>query len=132
MSKSFNRAPKRDSYSFTTYSDDVYLNRIIDEAKPSTNFILIDDHDKSTGQRFVGVLVRSNILDIADEYPELTLGPLKLYEVLDIALNAGQQFVYVVGPTDNPTRILERLRHDIRRIKNVLEGKTVKVTVELF
>jgi hypothetical protein len=73
MSKSFNKIVAPDSYGFTTTKDDTYIFRVVDEAKPNVNIILLHDHNTETGTQGVILLVRKSFLQLAEKFPDLLL-----------------------------------------------------------
>jgi hypothetical protein len=124
-----------DVYSFTTTNDDAYLERVIAEAKPHVNFILVTDRDtERAGLAGSILLVNLRVFSLADKYPDLVLAGKTLVEGREVAIKADGTWVPVVflGGESDVQEKLETVRQQIRAINNKLHGRTVKVTVESF
>jgi hypothetical protein len=78
MGKNYNKAAKSDTYTFTTNVKDDYSTRVVDEAKPETNFLLLLDHDRRDG--YNGIVVVE--LRLASGRKEFYRQPTALSKVL--------------------------------------------------
>jgi hypothetical protein len=124
-----------DVYSFTTIPDDTYLERVIAEAKPNVNFILVTDKDTELrGATGAVLLVNVGLFALADFYPDLVIAGKTLLEGRELAIQAEGEWVPVtfIGDKEAVEEKLETVRQQIRAINNKLYGRTVKVTVESF
>lgn len=124
------------AYTFRTTHDDDYLERVMEEADPKANFLLVTDDDKFTGERGMFTLVRKEVTALSYIFPHLKLGDLSLGEYMDHALEMpkNQPFValYTSGPREEIDRLNETTEHDIRHINNIMTGRTTQVTVQSF
>jgi hypothetical protein len=134
MSKSFNRSTEPERYGFTTTRADNYTGRVAKEAKPSTNVIVIHEKDIATGETNVIILVRRDILNIADKYGSLELGPTLLINWLNESLNAPNEESWLAAAfgVSNVKKSKNTLYQQIQRINNALEGRDIRVDVESF
>lgn len=130
-------------YGFTTTAKDVYPARVLDEARDDTNFIIVRDHDTELNEHMVLFFVRKDVLEIADRFPDLQLGPYTLMGWIDQDLNdmetnaetADSPFIGSITTVDNASqsdKVVHTLQQQIQRVKNAMEGRTVKVVVEVF
>jgi hypothetical protein len=129
-------------YGFTTTEDDNYLPRVVDEATPDTDFIITTERHTIFGEgTSATLLIRKTILVLALAIPELPLAGKTLGEwLLDTAFSdlengtESNEFtaVRVDGPSEVIAEELEQVRHEIRRIKNVKDGRLVRAKVESF
>lgn len=124
-------------YSFTTTEDDVYSMRVAEEATEDTNFIITTERNTLLNAHgHAIVLVRKSALEIALVAPELTLTGKTLIGWLEGVVEANGPSDWaaavILGDKEAIDEQLKSVRHEIRRIKNVLEGKVVKVDVESF
>ncbi len=134
------------TYSFTTTRNNTFINRIADEMDSASNFAIISAVDKIDGARSLGVLVRRSaahkVADIDPNTPlaDNTFGTLAMlskesefsnHELNDVAEHPFLMVTFT-GAYENVDKQLETFRHQIRHAANLLEGKTVKVTVESF
>jgi hypothetical protein len=129
-------------YSFTTTPQDEYILRVVEEATEDTDFIFLTERNTLLGQgRTAQIAVRMSILVIAVFDPTLTLAgrPVEdlfveiLKDSLENPTDVGEWFV--IGVNGDPADIedeLERVRNEVRRIKNIKEGRVVRVNVESF
>ena len=134
------------TYSFTTTRNNAFINRIADEMDSSANFAIISAVDKKDGARSLEVLIRRTAAQkVADINPNTpiadnmfgTLAMLsKKSEFNNHGTNDISEYPFLIvtftGSYDNIDKQLETFRHQIRHAANLLEGKTVKVTVESF
>ncbi len=124
-------------YSFTTTEDDVYSMRVAEEATEDTYFIITTERNSLLNAHgHAIVIVRKSALEIALVAPELTLAGKTLIEWLEGVVEANGPSDWaaavILGDKEAIDEQLKSVRHEIRRIKNVLEGKVVKVDVESF
>lgn len=132
-----------DVYGFTTTLDDKVFARIAKEASENTNFILVTGKNTVDGDRFLSVLIRTDaIARVADVDPGAAIGDSFVGElVLDAVANftvnsewAQQEFFALrfEGHPDDVDAETEKIRYQINRLNNLLDGKIVRVTVESF
>ena len=135
MGKNYNKAAKSDTYTFTTNVKDDYSTRVVDEAKPETNFLLLLAHDRRDGYNGIVVIARKTAIEhVPDQFDDLDLGGATIGEWKERILPATDRPFQglVTSDVEDAARELENLRHQIRRIKNILEEKYIKVAVESF
>lgn len=143
-----------DSYGFTTTHNDVYINRVAEEAKPDTNVIVMYEKDTLTGETNVLFLIRREVLEVtAHYYPELPLGPYSFGELL-LALKETEdtesKWAVAITPTNNLDRAKQILDRQVTRInnsytkainkmadtfvrlRNVAEDRTIRVNVDSY
>jgi len=134
MSKSFNIGTEPERYGFTTTRADKYTDRVAKEARPSTNIIVMHEKDISTGETNAIILVRSDILNIADKYGSLELGPTFLSSWLNESLNGFNEGSWIGASFRvlNVKKAKNTLYQQIQRINNALEGRDIRVDVESF
>jgi len=141
-----------DFYTFRTTNDDNYVQRVVDEASPKTNFLLIQDEDKLTGNKGLIVMVRNKITALGALFPELRIGDPTLHEWLVQSLKqsaekyigtndingdtekASEEFTSLVieGNPEGIESARQTIEHQIRHINNILTGRTVQVEVQSF
>ena len=135
-----------DRYGFTTDREDNYFTRVVAEANPDTNFIIVTERDTIAGPVLqAAVLVRKVVLVLGLVLPELPLAGKTLGDWLTdavktdlpVILDGGEvnPWTYALIQSDNQEAVdeeLERIRNEVRRIENIVDGKTVRVTVESF
>jgi hypothetical protein len=148
-----------DTYGFTTTPDDVYIERVAEEAKPETNVISIFDRDTLTNEYSVILLFRRKTLRlVANYYPDLTIGPYTLGDILladkDLAEQGATDELWaaVAIPVrdgfENKARqgvdqqlshyanavnkSINKLADHALRFINLLEDKTIRVTVNSY
>lgn len=132
-------------YGFTTTPDDEYLSRVLDEAAPGTNVIITHDRDTSKQESdeygsIATLSVRNYVLALGLVYPELTLAGKPLLEwLLDLAEDertVDEDLVNgwstVTGEFEDVSEELDSTRHEVRRINNLLHGRTIRVNVESY
>jgi hypothetical protein len=130
-------------YGFTTTAKDAYPARVLDEARDDTNFIIVRDHNTELNKHMVLFFVRKDVLEIAGRFPDLQLGPYTLMEWIgqdlnDIEIDAptvSSPFIGSITTVDNASqsdKLVHTLQQQIQRVKNALNGRTVKVVVEVF
>jgi hypothetical protein len=145
----------RNTYKFATTPEDDYIPRVADEATNNTDFILTTERDVLNGEGTVAVLlVRKSALALGILLPELSLAGKLLGDWLvteleadlnSISKSTAASFdeylenehnewaaVTVQGSPEDLELELETIRGEIRRIKNILNGRTVRVNVESF
>jgi hypothetical protein len=136
MGKNYNKAKKSDTYTFTTNVNDDYSDRVVAEAQPTTNFLLLRDHDRRDGSEAIIVLARKSALEsIPDQFDDLYLGGATIGEWKEHLTECTLYDPFtglVTSDVEDVPRELENLRHEIRRIKNIVEEKYIKVAVESF
>ncbi len=124
------------AYTFRTTSEDSYITRVVAEADPTTNFLIVVEDDKATGERTVYTLVRKHITALSLLMPELTIDSVPLGEFLVQALGPqeNQEFVTLGTKGDRETMdsYLETVEQDIRHIKNIITNRQTQVTVQSF
>ncbi len=143
-------ADTQNVYGFTTKEDDVYLTRVVDEATEDTDFIITRERNTLVNYTGAGVtlLVRKSILVLGIVLPELPLAGRTLGEWListleeDVekvangasieALSDDWTGVVFDGDPEGVEDELERVTNEIRRIKNIKDGKVVRVEVASF
>ena len=144
-------ADTKNVYGFTTTEDDVYLTRVVDEAAEDTDFIFTRERNTLKPNEGAGVilLVRKNILVLGLILPELPLAGRTLAEWLISTLESDAEKVINEGASSDklsnewtgvafegdPEDIedeLERVGNEIRRIKNIKDGRVVRVEVASF
>ena len=120
-----------DTYSFTTQEDDYYLPRVQAEAKPDSNFLLVRQTNVRTGEKRLILLVRSRILNIGEDFPNLILCGRPLSDWLDAALNSTDEWLIalVKGSDAGVKREDNIIVEEIKRIKNAIAGRNIKATV---
>ena len=128
-----------DTYTFTTTPDDNYFQRVIEEAAKDTNFILITERNTLERETPIAVLfVKKNVLaEVGMVYPELELAGTTLGEWLasTFAEQTELPWTFALFTGDNVEELhaeLVRVRNEIRRINNILNGRVMRVTVESF
>ncbi len=140
-------------YGFTTTPNDVYFDRVLAEASPETNFILSTERNTvaDEGANASIVAIRKNALaKAAHLIPFETLCERELVDIFTevmeedvtkvlsgtVALEDinGNEFVLFQGMDDDATVTAkaETVRHEIRRIANVLANRVIRVTVESY
>ena len=124
-------------YSFTTTEEDFYSKRVAEEATEDTNFIITTEKNTLSGETGAAVvLVRKSVLEIALFAPELTFFGKTLIEWLEGVVEANGPSDWaaarLTGDAEEVEATLDSVRHEIRRITNVLYGKVVRVQVESF
>lgn len=133
------------TYGFTTTANDEYYDRVLAEASPETNFIIATERNTVTGdgQNFVTMFVRKRVFVFGLLIPDATIAGTPLFELLVGAAEdyrdngsetdqVGDEWSQVVVYSDDVPAELETLRHEIRRIDNVLNGRVLRVTVESY
>lgn len=134
------------TYSFTTTRNDNFINRISDEMDSSSNFAIVNGLDKSNGSRSLSIILRQTAVNrIADIDPNTPIGGDTFGNVAMLSraseLNSQTSndldkthftLAQYQGPFGAMDKYLETFRHQIRHASNLLEGKTVRVTVESF
>jgi len=135
-----------DRYGFTTDREDNFFERVVAEANPDTNFIIVTERDTIAGPvPQAAVLVRKTVLVLGLVLPELPLAGKTLGDWLTDAVKIDLPLIkdgetvnpwtYALIQSDNQEAVdeeLERIRNEVRRIENIVNGKTVRVTVESF
>ncbi len=133
-----------DRYSFTTTLQDDYILRVVEEAAEETDFIVLTERNTLFGRgNQAQIAVRKSILVAAVFSDSLTLAGRSLGDIFadvlteDLQLEnvdeASDWFVLTVtGDPDDIDDELERIRNEVRRIKNIKEGRVVRVNVESF
>jgi len=132
-------------YGFTTVPSDEYFDRVLAEATPETNFVISTERNTVTGDGSDTIVlhVRKRIFILALAIPDDTLVGTPLADLLDAAAEdfiqsdrdaseEGNDWAQAIIVTNDVERSLESLRHEIRRIDNVLNGRVVRVTVESY
>jgi hypothetical protein len=134
-----------DVYSFTTTPDDNFFRRIVQEANPKTNFIVVTERSTIYGPNpSAALLVRKDVLLLGLVLPTLPLAGKTLGEWLVDTVNgdftAGEgsstyksPWTYALIQSDDQDAVdeeLERIRNEARRIENIVNDRTVRVTVE--
>ncbi len=134
------------TYSFTTTRNNAFINRIADEMDSASNFAIISSVDKKDGARSLELLIRrtaaQKVADINPNTPiaDNTFGTLAMLskesEFNNHGTNDVSEYPFLIGTFtgayENVDKQLETFRHQLRHAANLLEGKTVKVTVESF
>ena len=127
------------AYSFRTVENDEYIDRVIAEADPKTNFMIVVDEDKLTGNLILFTLIRPSVTILSVLMPELYLGELPLSAYFERAVevkDTEEEKEFVVlrteGDAEEIQSLAETVEHDIRHIKNIITGRTVQVTVSSF
>ena len=143
------------TYKFATTPEDNYVPRVADEATNKTDFILTTERDTINGNGTVAILlVRKTVLALGLLLPELSLAGKPLGEWLVTSLESDREAinqstatsfdeyleteykewaaVTIQGDPEDLALELETVRGEVRRIKNILDGRTVRVTVESF
>ena len=143
------------TYKFATTPEDNYVPRVADEATNKTEFILTTERDTINGNGTVAILlVRKTVLALGLLLPELSLAGKPLGEWLVASLESDREAieqstatsfdeyleteykewaaVMIQGDPEDLALELETVRGEVRRIKNILDGRTVRVTVESF
>ena len=143
------------TYKFATTTEDNYVPRVADEATNKTEFILTTERDTINGNGTVAILlVRKTVLALGLLLPELSLAGKPLGEWLVTSLESDREAieqstatsfdeyleteykewaaVMIQGDPEDLALELETVRGEVRRIKNILDGRTVRVTVESF
>lgn len=133
-----------DTYGFTTTTDDRFFDRVIEEADPDTNFIIIKARNTVTGDgdNTAIILVRKAVFVLALAIPEEKFAGRTLVawveEIVNDAADAiesEQEFdlwTAVVVEGEGVAAELDAIRHQIRRINNVLDRRIVRVEVESY
>ncbi len=124
-------------YSFTTTPHDEYLKRVLDEATEDTDFVITTERNTLFGRGTHAVVaVRKEILVVALIAPELPLAGRTLGEWLEASFdsdgNGDWAGAIIQGDPDDIEVELERIRNEVRRIKNIKDGRVVRVNVETF
>lgn len=84
-----------DQYGFTTFHSDNYFQRVVNEAAPETNILLIEEKDTVENLISFNVIIRRPFFEmVAHFYPELAIGGVSLGEML-MAYNSGKTLVEV-------------------------------------
>jgi hypothetical protein len=147
----------QNSYKFATTVEDAYIKRVVEEAAEDTNFLVITEKDTVLGAGSNAiVLTRKSVLLLALIAPELTLAGQTLGEMYDSledstvgsVIDDPNGFVASVltGDPDDVKAELGIVREEIKRINsvlatvttqgrrfaNVVNGRTVRVTVEAY
>ena len=148
-----------DVYGFTTKPDDVYFERVAEEAKPETNVISVFDRDILTNQYNVILLFRRKVLSlVANYYPDLVIGPYTLgdllladkkvteqnhtdevWAVVTIPVSEGYERKAKQAVDQQLTHYAHAFNKSVNkwadhalRLINLLENKTIKVTVNSY
>jgi hypothetical protein len=131
-----------DRYSFTTTPSDNFFRRVAEEASPTTNFIVVTERSTIYGPTpSAALLVRKDVLLLGLVLPELPLAGKSLGHWLEDTvkgdLTNGEAFsnpwTYALIQSDDIDAVdeeLERIRNEARRIENIINDRTVRVTVE--
>lgn len=131
-----NRRRTSDVYSFTTTQNDTYWPRVLDEANPNVNFILVAEKSSEHDSYLANLFIRLNVFGLADTYPDLQIAGKTLLEGREHAIQQADDSewvqVMILGFPEVVKAKLETIRQQIRSINNKLSGKTLKVSVESF
>ena len=128
-------------YSFTTTLRDDYLARVLEEVAADTDFVIVTGHNILSGEsQKVTVALRKTITSWGYYFPGLKLAGKPLvdwfYEAIksieDDADTNEWSSVVLEGDSDAVAEELERIRNEVRRIKNIKDGRVVRVYVESF
>jgi hypothetical protein len=128
-------------YSFTTTLRDDYLARVLEEVAADTDFVVITEHNTLSGESEKAALaVRKTITSLGYFFPSLKLAGKPLVDwfheaiesIVDDADTNEWSSVVLEGDSDAVAEELERIRNEVRRIKNIKDGRVVRVYVESF
>ena len=128
-------------YSFTTTLSDGYLARVLEEVTADTDFVVITEHHTLSGESEKATLaVRKTITSLGYFFPGLKLAGKPLVDwfheaiesIVDDADTNEWSSVVLEGDSDSVAEELERIRNEVRRIKNIKDGRVVRVYVESF
>lgn len=121
-------------YGFTTVPSDIsegmpnFLQRVGKEAKKQDAFLMIPTRDTTKGEKRVFVLVHQDAL---------THDALRGKELLSYKMNShwgnkipGTNYRGVYLEDRDFPRLIAAVRHELHRAKNLLTGRTLRVTVE--
>jgi len=129
-----------DRYSFTTdLNDTATLVRIVDEADPKKNFIVVNL--SSTIEDAAGLVLivkRDTLLGLADKYPNEFiagnfLGDIALADDAGEVETAGNYFIFHGEGTRADTKHEEEvLTYEINRLNNLLNDRVIRATVTSY
>ena len=134
-------ADESNVYSFTTTEDDPYLDRVLDEAEQDVDFILTTEKHTLHGDgNYATLTFRKSVASIALMDANLTLGRRTLGEWLESIIEAAERGddtsawaeVQINGTPEEIEEELVNLRNEINRLKNIIQGRVVRVKVESF
>ena len=128
-------------YSFTTTLSDGYLARVLEEVASDTDFVIVTEHHTLSGESEKATLaVRKTITSLGYFFPGLKLAGKPLVDwfheaiesIVDDADTNEWSSVVLEGDSDAVAEELERIGNEVRRIKNIKDGRVVRVYVESF
>ena len=131
-----------DKYSFTTKVNENYFYRVLDEAPKSANFLLITDASTVDNTVNLVLFIKRETFDaLAEQFPNERLLKTELGEWI-LARDAGQLHVtegdrfYAAVRVGLDRELAEKealsVRNELKRLQNIIDGRTVRVTVENF
>lgn len=137
------------AYTFRTYTDDDYTERVLAEADPDANFLVITGENKLTKEKTLHVYVRNGITALSLLKPDVKLGPepltawfeqaflsafKKASENANLAGTLAKDFIgmTIEGDSEGLAKVRTEVEQDIRHINNVLQKRVVQVVVEAF
>ena len=130
-----------DVYGFTTTTDDGFLVRVAEEAADDTNFIIVTGKETTSNERLLVILIRNEVVEkIADVDPQAKIAGQTFGELyFDVTLKNRQVepeydffALYFNGSQEEIEREIVVVRNEIRRLNNLVNDRTVRVTVESF
>lgn len=130
-----------DVYNFSTTKDDLYWNRVVAEADPATNVILIvDELTDRRGDAGLVLLLRESFVDkLAEKYPNTriagtTLGDLYLDRQANPRSIITGFYLSILPalPVEEAEHQYVVVKNEIRHLLNLYNDKTVRVRVESF
>lgn len=132
-----------DRYGFTTTSEDNYLYRLQDETPDSARFVLVTDSSTVEDSVSLFLFINKELFDrLAEEFPNERLlgeelGEFAFHQALGGQLMEsldGRFYVAAFFGLDRERAKKEALavKNEIKRLQNMIDGRTVRVTVESF
>lgn len=125
-----------DTYGFTTDTQDGYFSRVLEEASPETNFLIVTESSTLTGITGMVLFAKAEVIEkLGNVYPNERLAGVELGDWILHNLNGSfvpGYYTAVCGPFDREVAAeqAEALRNEINRLENILTGRILRVTVE--
>jgi len=115
------------SYGFTTHSADNFIPRIVREAKPKDQFLVVMSRNVAPGgEHHLTVLVREDALPPKRAGFVVAGAPLSKKWGEKIR---GSEFRHLTIACDDPVKAANIARNEFQRVKNFVLGRTVRVNV---